>query len=176
MKKLIIAAAVAATISTPVLADKYNYGTSGGTVVGTVVQVTPDTRTIKVQVPDMRCEMVDVPIYGGGRHASPFDKLGGAIIGGVVGNQFGGGSGKDALTVLGAIAGADIANKRMSSGGHIVGYRQKHRCTTAYTTELQERTYGYNIVVEVEDTVINARTTNRYRVGDKIEVRKQYDF
>ncbi len=32
--------------------------------------------------------------------------LGGAVVGGVIGNQFGGGSGKDALTVIGAIAGA----------------------------------------------------------------------
>lgn len=35
----------------------------------------------------------------------------GSLIGGAVGNQFGGGRGKDALTVLGAIAGARIANR-----------------------------------------------------------------
>ena len=36
----------------------------------------------------------------------------GAIIGGAIGNQFGGGKGKDAMTVLGAIVGADVANRQ----------------------------------------------------------------
>ena len=36
------------------------------------------------------------------------DALFGAIIGGVVGNQFGGGKGKDAATALGAIIGSNI--------------------------------------------------------------------
>ncbi len=35
--------------------------------------------------------------------------FGGALIGGVIGNQFGGGSGKDIATVLGAIAGGAMA-------------------------------------------------------------------
>jgi outer membrane lipoprotein SlyB len=36
--------------------------------------------------------------------------FGGALIGGVIGNQFGGGSGKTAATVLGAVLGGSIAN------------------------------------------------------------------
>ena len=46
--------------------------------------------------------------------ASSADVLFGAILGGVIGNQVGGGSGKDAATILGAILGADITNKRHS--------------------------------------------------------------
>ena len=38
--------------------------------------------------------------------------FGGALIGGVIGNQFGGGSGKDVATILGAIIGGSIANNR----------------------------------------------------------------
>jgi len=38
--------------------------------------------------------------------------FGGALIGGVIGNQFGGGSGRDVATVLGAIIGGNIANNR----------------------------------------------------------------
>ncbi|MCJ8319717.1 MAG: glycine zipper 2TM domain-containing protein [Colwellia sp.] len=38
--------------------------------------------------------------------------FGGALIGGVIGNQFGGGSGRDIATVLGAIIGGNMANNR----------------------------------------------------------------
>ncbi|PKG58953.1 MULTISPECIES: glycine zipper 2TM domain-containing protein [unclassified Shewanella] len=37
--------------------------------------------------------------------------FGGALIGGVVGHQFGGGSGQDVATVLGALLGAGIGNR-----------------------------------------------------------------
>lgn len=38
--------------------------------------------------------------------------FGGALIGGVIGNQFGGGSGRDVATILGAIIGGSIAHNR----------------------------------------------------------------
>jgi outer membrane lipoprotein SlyB len=41
-----------------------------------------------------------------------WNTFGGAIIGGIIGNQFGGGSGKDVATILGAIIGSSIANNR----------------------------------------------------------------
>ncbi|WP_076413592.1 glycine zipper 2TM domain-containing protein [Shewanella sp. UCD-KL12] len=37
--------------------------------------------------------------------------FGGALIGGVIGHQFGGGSGQDVATVLGAIVGAGVGNR-----------------------------------------------------------------
>lgn len=36
--------------------------------------------------------------------------FGGALIGGVIGNQFGGGSGRDIATILGAVIGGSVAN------------------------------------------------------------------
>ncbi|WP_298440264.1 glycine zipper 2TM domain-containing protein [uncultured Ferrimonas sp.] len=45
------------------------------------------------------------------RH-SGWKTFGGALIGGVIGHQFGGGSGQDVATVLGAIAGAGLAANR----------------------------------------------------------------
>lgn len=38
--------------------------------------------------------------------------FGGALFGGVIGNQFGGGSGRDVATILGAIIGSSMANNR----------------------------------------------------------------
>jgi len=52
---------------------------------------------------------------------SGWKTFGGALIGGVIGNQFGGGSGKDIATVLGAIAGGAMARNR--SQGHVVTVR-----------------------------------------------------
>ncbi len=43
---------------------------------------------------------------------SGWHTFGGALIGGVIGNQFGGGSGKDVATILGAIIGGSMANNR----------------------------------------------------------------
>ena len=40
--------------------------------------------------------------------------FGGALVGGVIGNQFGGGSGRDIATVLGAIIGGSIANNQQN--------------------------------------------------------------
>lgn len=42
---------------------------------------------------------------------SGWKTFGGALIGGVIGHQFGGGSGQDVATVLGALMGAGIGNR-----------------------------------------------------------------
>jgi len=46
--------------------------------------------------------------------------FGGALIGGVIGNQFGGGSGKDVATILGAIIGGSVANNRHNQPKKVV--------------------------------------------------------
>ena len=48
--------------------------------------------------------------------------FGGALIGGVIGNQFGGGSGRDVATILGAIIGGSIANNRQSQPEKVITY------------------------------------------------------
>lgn len=40
--------------------------------------------------------------------------FGGALLGGVIGNQFGGGSGRDIATILGAVIGGSVANNRQN--------------------------------------------------------------
>ena len=45
--------------------------------------------------------------------------FGGALIGGVIGNQFGGGSGRTAATILGAVIGGRVANNN-SQGETVV--------------------------------------------------------
>jgi uncharacterized protein YcfJ len=107
-------------------------------------------RTVVKQVPhtEQVCNTVEVPIYGRTQgQASTGDTVLGAVIGGAIGNQFGGGSGKDAMTVLGAIVGADVANKRGSNQQVITGYRQEQRCfnNTSYTSH-QEEVYSHSTI------------------------------
>ena len=107
-------------------------------------------RTVVKQVPHTErvCNTVEVPIYGTVQgQASTGDTVIGAIIGGAIGNQVGGGSGKDAATVLGASVGADIANKRGSRQQVITGYRQEQRCfnNTSYTSH-QEEVYSHSTI------------------------------
>jgi len=95
------------------------------------------------------CQVIDVPVYGQGP-ASTGDALAGALIGGAIGNQFGNGSGKDAMTVLGAILGADAANKGGSR--RIVGYTQETRCEnqTVYVNT-QQQVYSHSTVTFVQN-------------------------
>jgi uncharacterized protein YcfJ len=95
------------------------------------------------------CTTVEVPVYGQAP-ASTGDTIVGAIIGGAIGNQFGNGSGKDAMTILGAIAGADVANK--NGGQRIVGYTQETQCSnqTVYVTT-EKRVYSHSTITFTEN-------------------------
>lgn len=91
---------------------------------------TPPTR--RIMKPVEHCFTVQVPVYGTiNRPASSVEILGGVVAGGVIGNQFGGGSGKTALTALGAIAGGNIGAGRKTEQA-IVGYNPARRCKTIY--------------------------------------------
>jgi outer membrane lipoprotein SlyB len=46
--------------------------------------------------------------------------FGGALLGGVIGNQFGGGSGRNVATVLGAFVGGSIAHNKSSQSRHVI--------------------------------------------------------
>lgn len=119
-----------------------------------------------VQVED--CYLVDVPVYGRTNGGSAGDVVTGAIIGGVIGNQFGNGNGKDAMTVLGAIAGANVADQPRRV---IVGSRTEQHCD--YRTEYVESRevdgyvvyykYGYR-----QGTVVTER---QYYPGDIIKIK-----
>lgn len=97
------------------------------------------------------CYDVDVPVYGTStRRGSDGDVLAGAIIGGVIGNQFGSGDGKDAMTVLGAIVGANRAANQTKE--EIVGYQIERRCVekVVYQDE-RVRKYSHSTITFTVD-------------------------
>jgi uncharacterized protein YcfJ len=73
----------------------------------------------------------------------------GAILGGVIGHQFGGGNGKDVATVAGSLIGASIASETARNRG---GYRTTEhsrpvtRCETRQTSHQEERIDGYRVI------------------------------
>ena len=116
-----------------------------------VIKVVPQYSEVQVTTPIRTCKIVDVPIYGNTGKAQTGEVLGGAIIGGILGNQVGGGKGKDAATILGAILGADFANKK---GGTktIVGYKRTTVCedNPTFVTEVK-KVYEYSIIRFADD-------------------------
>lgn len=127
LKKTLITTALL-VLATPALAETVNDHYK------TVIEQTP----YRVEV----CK--DVQLQG---QASTGDTIFGAIIGGAIGNQFGGGKGKDAATVLGAIVGADIANKNGKKPG---GTQRQCQVETRYE-ETQREVYSHSTVTFVSD-------------------------
>jgi uncharacterized protein YcfJ len=84
----------------------------------------------------------------------------GAVIGGVLGNQVGGGSGKKVATVVGAVAGGYAGNK----------IQQRRQANDTYTTVEQH----CETVVDVQQTVIGYDVT--YRIGaEEGQIRMDHD-
>lgn len=136
MKLFLITGALLA--ATPLAAEEIRANVQD--IYSTVIESTPYTRTV--------CNNVEVPIYGTVQgQANTGDTIAGALIGGVIGNQFGGGSGKDAATVLGAIIGADVANKQGRTRQVITGYKKERQCEniTEYK-DVNKKIYDYSIL------------------------------
>lgn len=76
------------------------------------------------------CRDVQIPVQGS---ANTEGAIIGGIIGGVVGNQFGSGSGKEAMTGIGALTGAIIGGQNNQPQS----YRTERQCSVE--TRYQER-------------------------------------
>lgn len=75
----------------------------------------------------------------------------GAVIGGVIGHQFGSGRGNDAATVAGTLIGAAAGNTaaRRRHGTETVAYAEPvQRCKTTVREHREERIDGYRVVYQ----------------------------
>lgn len=114
-----------------------------------VLNVAEVTKT--VQVPREVCE--DVPVT---RQKPVKDEkrivgtVAGALIGGVLGNQVGGGSGKKIATVAGAAAGGYAGNKvQQNMQANDTYTEMERRCNTV--TESQVKLIGYDVSYQLGD-------------------------
>jgi uncharacterized protein YcfJ len=158
VKTMTTAAVLGLGASTAALADgngrghAYGHQHRGGTeyVYARVVDVEPLVRYVTVNRPREECwnEIVREP-------ARPYGTVGPTIAGGVVGaaigRQFGSGNDRDALTVLGAVAGSMVANRR---AGRNQGYATRdvavERCQVVHERMREEIVDGYLVTYQYE--------------------------
>lgn len=134
---------------------------------GRVLNATPIYQTVRTPQRREVCWDEEVTYREPGRR-SRTGPIVGTIIGGAIGNQFGGGHGRDALTVAGALLGRAIAKDAADQGGQ--RYTEvETRCRTETDYVEQDRLRGYNVEYEYNGQVYNTRT--RSDPGDYIDLR-----
>ncbi|HLF10012.1 MAG TPA: glycine zipper 2TM domain-containing protein [Gammaproteobacteria bacterium] len=113
-------------------------------VYARVVDVQPMVRYVTVERPRRECwdEIVQETSRPSGVTGPT---IAGGVVGAAIGRQFGGGSGRDALTLIGAVVGSAVANQRAvrNHGGYTTRDVAVQRCETVNERFTEERTDGY---------------------------------
>jgi uncharacterized protein YcfJ len=122
---------------------------SSGPRYAQVVSATPINEVIRV--PRQLCRNVSVvhrrPVQDENRIAG---SLLGAVAGGVIGHQFGGGHGRDVTTVAGALAGGYTGNQVQGSLQDQDTYTTtQQRCETVY--DRTQKLLGYDVTYKIGD-------------------------
>ncbi|HEX5419060.1 MAG TPA: glycine zipper 2TM domain-containing protein [Gammaproteobacteria bacterium] len=120
-----------------------------------VVDVRPVVQHVVVERPRRVCrdEVVDVR-EGGLPYGVAGPTIAGGIVGAAIGRQFGSGGGRDAMTMLGALAGSAVAHDRAlrhaAEQPEVVHERTVRRCRIVEERHLEERRTGYDVTYEYE--------------------------
>ncbi|MFK8053686.1 MAG: glycine zipper 2TM domain-containing protein [Woeseiaceae bacterium] len=172
VKPLLLGAAIAAVASQSAFADPQRVSSRGYQApdqyrYARVLDVKPLIRTISVEVPVREC--YERPVrYETRRRDGVGRTIAGAIIGGVIGNQFGDGGGRDAMTALGTVIGAAAANDGQRAESQ-VRTRTERFCETRYEYETRDRVEGYRVTYRYKGETYTTRTESD--PGDRIRVR-----
>ena len=129
-----------------------------------VLSAEPIVRYVTVRTPVKEC-WEETEYYTVDHHPARIGgkTILGAIIGGVVGHQFGGGSGKNVATVAGSLIGASVAN---DAAHRSAGYGRKEysrpvtRCETSYRSHEEERVDGYRVIYSYHGQKYSTRMPN----------------
>ena len=116
-----------------------------------VVDVTPIVSTRQESIPTSHCRQVSK--HRPHRHdrrsdADALPVLVGGVLGGVIGNQFGRGNGKRAMTVIGALAGASIAGSRHQYTNDEYSNDPRKVCRTSYESRQVDVVEGFRVTYE----------------------------
>jgi uncharacterized protein YcfJ len=132
-----------------------------------VISSTPVVRYVNIKAPVREC-WTETRYYTSyePRHRDPGRTFAGALIGGVIGHQFGSGSGKDAATIAGSMLGAAVARGPVER----VEYASPvERCETRYRNRREQRIDGYDVVYKYKGQRYSTRMP--YDPGRRIKVR-----
>lgn len=135
-----------------------------------VIDVDPIIRRVAVNSPQRDCWVEDRQVYGEPRSHTP--AVLGAIIGGVVGHQFGSGHSRNAATVAGAVLGASVGHD-VSARDAGVETRSVERCEVNSRQDWQERIEGYRVTYLYRGR--EYRTEMPYDPGNRVQVRVGVD-
>jgi uncharacterized protein YcfJ len=162
--KLLFFVALGSLVYAPVMANP----ASGNYAWADVIEAEPVTRVVRRAVENEVCwqEEVyrEVP-----EHRSKAPQIVGAILGGIIGNQFGGGSGQDAMTLAGASLGHAIAKDSQRRKNPQKFYASlEDRC--GVNTEWKESrvVLGWDVTYEYQGVTYLTRMSNE--PGDQIKV------
>lgn len=140
-----------------------------------VISARPIVDYVTVRTPVRECwqETQRYRVDHRGRRGSGGTLLG-AVIGGVVGHQFGSGRGNDAATVAGSLIGAAIGTetsrkRRGDQNGVEHHSRPVERCQTNYREHREERIDGYRVTYRYHGQ--KYMTEMPYDPGKKLRIR-----
>jgi uncharacterized protein YcfJ len=167
-------------LTVSLFATSVSAGTSV-TLYGKVQSSTPIIENVIQEVPSQFCYLEEVPVYSrvtNSRQPSTADVMAGIIVGGLIGNQVGGGKGKDAATIIGAIIGADVVNKKnqTTTGQVITGYHQQERCETRYNRKTVQMVMGFETTIKVYNELYVFDTTTQYSTGTRVPLTLRSDL
>lgn len=169
-----------ATLPGQAMADQTAIRTMTGTVNN--VEILTSTYIRKTPVSERVCKIEDVPIYGQNQNSGEDTELGSMIIGGLIGSAVGNQlTDADGAGTFGAVTGAILGrehNKNKQKSSNIVGYRQEEVCTIEKSTreERVEEVTGYHLTIDVNDEVVTLKSSQRYDVGDLINIRTRTTY
>jgi len=138
-----------------------------------VLEVVPVREIVRVSTPRQECWSEEV------EHAPPYDDDGaytvtGAILGGVIGHQFGGGSGRHVTTaagsILGAVIGRDVGRRHGDDRTYTMVER---RCRPVNDYHKAERIVGYRVTYDYQGRTYTTHMANH--PGHYVRVRVSID-
>jgi uncharacterized protein YcfJ len=142
--KTMVLASAFTLVSANVMADHDNrdyHGYDRGDKAR-VTHVEPIYRTMTVTRPERECW--DEPRRHHSGHQSYTSTIAGGLIGGVIGNQFGGGSGNTAMTIAGTLLGGSVG-RDMGNRYRDVDYGYREQCQVVDRHYREQRIDGYEV-------------------------------
>ena len=133
----------------------------------TVTSVEKVYKQYRVDEPYQDCYIKETLQNGDG---SATNEIMGAILGGAIGNQFGEGDGKEAMTLAGIFLGASIANdaEKANSTGQVVVSQEV--CENKVRQKIVKRLSHYKINVDYNGHNVSY-TSNRRPYDDVVKVK-----
>lgn len=134
-----------------------------------VISVEPIVSRVRIDSPQRDCWYEEQEVYPqrGIDNVTAGPTVLGALIGGVVGHQFGNGRGRDAATIAGTVIGASIGHdSAVRAGGGET--RNVRRCETRYEPAYEEHVDAYRVTYVHDGRAYCTRMA--YDPGERVRI------